>query len=66
MEDDGYYIGYSPTMKMSNQYPAVSNRANIKVIFLKSLNHEKKKHFVVGFYAFPLIAVKINGDDSEQ
>jgi hypothetical protein len=66
IEDDGYYIGYSPTMKISNQYPAVSNRANIKVIFLKSLNYEKKKHYVVGFYAFPLMAVKDTGDDSEQ
>jgi hypothetical protein len=64
LESDDFYIGYSPTMKLSSSnYPV--HRESIIVIFIKSLNYHDGKHYVVGLYAFPIIANKIHGNDNE-
>lgn len=63
-EKGDYYIAYSPSIKLSNMnYPKKKDK--VKIVFFKSRNPYDKVTYIVGFYAFPIIADKIYGDNDE-
>jgi len=50
-EENEYYIAYTPNF---NRLPRKKNINNLKIIFLSTTTHDKKK-LIVGCYAFPEI-----------
>lgn len=51
VEEDGYYVGYTP---MFNRAPDVENSKNVEVVFFISSDYKNNNQkCIVGFYAFP-------------
>lgn len=52
IENDGYYIGYTP---LFNSPPSNKHSKNVKIVFFLSTDYKNKnKRFIVGFYAYPV------------
>jgi hypothetical protein len=51
LEDDGYYIGYTPMFKRP---PTIENSKNVSIIFFISSDYRNdNRKSIVGFYGFP-------------
>jgi hypothetical protein len=51
VEEDGYYIGYTP---MFNRPPDLANSKNVEIVFFTSSDYRNSnRKTVIGFYGFP-------------
>lgn len=52
VEDDGYYIGYTP---MFNRPPDINNSKNVQIVFFTSSDYTNgNRKTLIGFYGFPI------------
>lgn len=50
---DGYYSGLVP--HFFNRTPDSNKFKDVDIVFFKSVNWENLKHYIVGFYAYPIL-----------